>query len=298
MAACGSIQHMFENPSSPDNPKSYSSWNQIKPIEQASFTEIFGELHFKEKSNSSSYSSSFHMPSFIDSQLTNRCSSYNNLQLACLTLASLYRLNFNDNMINSSSQTNFISVLHLLASMAISFIQFNNNKTLSLEAFSSTQKTQYNHKKSENFSSMNHESLQLCTEGLGFESSDDVEDMINGHQEQQEEKAMRTTKKSKAENLSGELKRSRTSKAAFPPPISCIGESGKPWVCFKSYREDGRFVLKEMRIPTPEFFHACREDGRLKLQFVQPNSEIIEEEEEEEEEEEDIDDEGHSFIED
>ncbi|KAF5727532.1 hypothetical protein HS088_TW22G01228 [Tripterygium wilfordii] len=233
MAACGSIQHMFENPSSPDNPKSYSSWNQIKPIEQASFTEIFGELHFKEKSNSSSYSSSFHMPSFIDSQLTN-----------------------------------------------------------------STQKTQYNHKKSENFSSMNHESLQLCTEGLGFESSDDVEDMINGHQEQQEEKAMRTTKKSKAENLSGELKRSRTSKAAFPPPISCIGESGKPWVCFKSYREDGRFVLKEMRIPTPEFFHACREDGRLKLQFVQPNSEIIEEEEEEEEEEEDIDDEGHSFIED
>jgi len=52
MAACGSLQHIFENPL-PENPttllESLSSWNQIKPekpIEQPSFTEIFGELHF------------------------------------------------------------------------------------------------------------------------------------------------------------------------------------------------------------------------------------------------------------
>ncbi|KAJ6897242.1 hypothetical protein NC651_023187 [Populus alba x Populus x berolinensis] len=35
------------------------------------------------------------------------------------------------------------------------------------------------HKNGDNFSRMNYESLQLCTEGLGFESSDDVEDLKN-----------------------------------------------------------------------------------------------------------------------
>lgn len=70
----------------------------------------------------------------------------------------------------------------------------------------------------------------------------------------------------------------------FPPPISCIGRTGKPWVCFKSYRNNGRFILKEVRIPTQEFLHACREDGRLKLQFIQSDDETIEEDDEEEEE--------------
>ncbi|KAF5744878.1 hypothetical protein HS088_TW07G00459 [Tripterygium wilfordii] len=256
MAACGSLQHIFENPLPPDNPKSHSIWNQIKPIEQSSFTEIFGELHFKENSDSSSsLSPSFHMPSFADFNSQTGAKQLNNK-------STIFDKNCED-----------------------------NKKTPSLEVFSGTQKTQYSHKKSVNFLSMNHESLQLCTEGLGFESSDDVEDMINGDWEQKEEKAMRTTRQTKTENLRGELKRSRTSKAAFPPPISCIGESGKPWVRFKSYREDGRFVLKEMRIPTPEFLHACREGGRLKLRFVQPNSEITEEEDEE-----NYDDEGDDGV--
>ncbi|KAL0370193.1 UNVERIFIED_CONTAM: hypothetical protein Sangu_0337400 [Sesamum angustifolium] len=65
---------------------------------------------------------------------------------------------------------------------------------------------------------------------------------------------------------------------AFPPPISCIGQCRKPWVCLKSFREDGRFILKEIRIPTQELLHACRENGRLKLQFIQPDDEASEEE--------------------
>lgn len=142
---------------------------------------------------------------------------------------------------------------------------------------------------------MNFDSLQLCTEGLGFESSDDVEEFRNERnqecQVEQEEKVggLMTKQHHLAcnKNHGGEFRRSRTSGGgAFPPPISCIGKSGKPWVFFKSYRQDGRFVLKEMRIPTQEFLHAFREDGRLKLNFVQPNDEILEEEEEEEEDEE------------
>lgn len=68
-AACGSLQHIFEKPL-PENPSLIesisSSWNQsksLKHIDDSSFTEIFGELHFKENncvtvSTSSSFSSS------------------------------------------------------------------------------------------------------------------------------------------------------------------------------------------------------------------------------------------------
>ena len=35
-----------------------------------------------------------------------------------------------------------------------------------------------------------------------------------------------------------DVKSSKSGKE-FPPPIPSIGKSGKPWVCLKSYREDG-----------------------------------------------------------
>ncbi|KAJ4964520.1 hypothetical protein NE237_024459 [Protea cynaroides] len=78
--------------------------------------------------------------------------------------------------------------------------------------------------------------------------------------------------------------------SSFPPPISCIGSNGKPWVSFRSYRRDG-FILKDIRIPTQEFLRSCREYGRLKLRFVQPDEEIPEEEEKGEEEDNVVDDE-------
>uniref|UniRef100_A0A5B7BGR5 FAF domain-containing protein n=1 Tax=Davidia involucrata TaxID=16924 RepID=A0A5B7BGR5_DAVIN len=242
MATCGSFQCIFEKPL-PENPtllESLSSWNQInKPIDDSpSFTEIFGELHFKESSVSSS--------------------------------SSPLPLSSSSSSLSSSSSSIF------------SYPQNNNRK-------------QYvgSHKNSDSFSSMNSESLQLCTEGLGFESSDDVEDLVSNvnNDSQNQERIISIAKHTNStitphENLYGELRRSRSSSGGggtFPPPISCIGKSGKPWVSFKSYRHDGRFVLKEIRIPTQEFLHAYREDGRLKLHFVQSDDEILEEEDEDEE---------------
>ncbi|GMI94568.1 hypothetical protein like AT5G22390 [Hibiscus trionum] len=209
MAACGSIQRMFEKPL-PENPtllESLSSWNQIKPIEQpAAVTEIFGELHFKENI-CIPHSSSFPIfPPFVTS------SSHGN----------------DENDSTSPTGTGTIDC----------------------------------QRKRESFT-LNAESLQLCTEGLGFESSDEVEDMRNDEMKQE----WTRTKNSASETENLILNRSRE----FPPPISCIGKSGKPCVCFKSYRQDGRFVLKRVRVPTQEFLHACREDGRLKLQFLHPN---------------------------
>jgi hypothetical protein len=239
MAACGSLQHIFENPL-PENPttllESLSSWKPVKPIEQPSFTEIFGELHFKENPAEPP-------PPCPTIPVVSPVSS------SCL----IESLNINDGSKYSRCD-----------------------------------------KSSDSFSSMSSDSLQLCTEGLGFESSDDVEDMGNEMSEdwQSHEEKIRVTRHrhfSSSENQGGEFRRPRTSGGGFPPPISCIGKSGKPWVCFKSYRQDGRFVLKEIRVPTQEFLHACREDGRLKLHLVQPNDEILEEEDEEEEEMDDED---------
>lgn len=143
---------------------------------------------------------------------------------------------------------------------------------------------------------MNSERLQLCTEGLGFESSDDVEELANGtnsHWQKKNKEEIRSTSLmiTKGKHVVPENPSSEFVKKSFPPPISCIGKTGKPGVCFKTYRKNGRFVLKEMRIPTREYFlHACREDGRLKLQFFHSEEDDEEEEIPEEEEEEDDDD--------
>ncbi|KAF4388705.1 hypothetical protein G4B88_018982 [Cannabis sativa] len=284
MAACGSLQHIFENPL-PENPtllESLSPWNQIKPvnkpnIDQSSFTEIFGELHFKESTSLFSSSSS------------------------------------------SSSMIDFDS---------------KSKKTSAFENSFSSSSSKYTntHKKSESFSLKSFESLQLCTEGLGFESSGEVDDLMlknntNSIKEDDDdedgdhnkdvrensvEKESSVVGKSSSTNFSNFcseiVRRSRRGTAMntttaggggvvgggggrFPPPISSLSKSnGKPWVCFKSYRQDGRFVLKEVRVQSQEFLHACREDGRLKLHFVQPNVEDEDGENEEEDDEDDHDD--------
>nr|XP_043623970.1 protein FAF-like, chloroplastic [Erigeron canadensis] len=136
----------------------------------------------------------------------------------------------------------------------------DKNKTLEND-FISTNQT--NH-----LSSMSSESLSICTEGLGFESFDDVEELKN-EEYVSEEKKERNVVDTRTKNvvsstaLPDDGKRSSITGTELPPPI------GNAWVCLKSFRENGRFILKEVKIPIPEFMYACREDGRLKLRFIQ-----------------------------
>ncbi|GMH11129.1 hypothetical protein Nepgr_012970 [Nepenthes gracilis] len=132
---------------------------------------------------------------------------------------------------------------------------------------------------SDKFSSMNSDSLHLCTEGLGFESLDDVEDLkkdVNNGTSNCESKIVEKVcvgnhSATAGNYLSpGQYKTAKSCGRAFPPPLSFIGRSGKPGACFKSYRKDGRFVLQEVRNSSQEYLRACREDGRLRLCFVQP----------------------------
>ncbi|KAK1410944.1 hypothetical protein QVD17_37487 [Tagetes erecta] len=135
---------------------------------------------------------------------------------------------------------------------------------------------------------MNAESLSMCTEGLGVESFDGVEHLRDDQQhliDDHHEEIDHTVEKQVAvsEILCGELKRSRIKgKKELPPPISSIGLNGNPWsTCLESYRSNGRFILKEVRIPNQELLHACREDGRLKLQFIQSDDELLDDQEDE-----------------
>ncbi|XP_073158240.1 uncharacterized protein [Henckelia pumila] len=234
MATCGSLDHIFEKPL-PENPtllESLSSWNQIKstkPIDESSFTEIFGELHFKEKS---------HVHFLPES---------------------------------SSNST-------LLAGKDDPDRDKHENKIFTSSTYSCypfNQRKQY-------YKNSDH-SLSLCTEGLGFESSDDVDDFLsNDHTFRNDHQPHEDRKVNTRNNRSSE--NHRFTRREFPPPISCIGRSGQPGICFKSYRQDGRFILKEIRIPTQEVLHACRENGRLKLQFIQSDDEILDEDSEDDEE--------------
>ncbi|XP_051153038.1 uncharacterized protein LOC127266722 [Andrographis paniculata] len=137
-----------------------------------------------------------------------------------------------------------------------------------------------------------YHNYSLCTEGLGFESSDDVEGLfetcgdddnatsrLHNQYDEGRDGSTEIAEMEEEDDEEASKRGNEKSRASFPPPISCIGRNGKPWVSFKAFRQEGRFILKEIRVPTQEFLQACRENGRLRLQFVQSDDEDDEEDE-------------------
>ncbi|RZC78397.1 hypothetical protein C5167_002602 [Papaver somniferum] len=274
MASCDSLQQIFENPL-PKNPTLIESlsWNQIKPIrkptEISSFSEMFGELNFEDNSSPPPPSTLFPPPpssASCNKNLNPVFDHLNNEQL--------------------EEKNNLLPSCSFLGGAANKHRQYMDNGGSKISSAGG-----YQSKKN----------LQMCTEGLGVESFDCIEEEKKDDSENQEKNKvmmMRSNlghhKSSSSSHIMGhEFRRlSRTGARKFPPPISSIGISGKPGVSFRSFRQDGRFVLKEIRIPTQEFLHASREDGRLKLNFVHPQRRILEEQEEEETESSCVDDEN------
>jgi hypothetical protein len=58
-------------------------------------------------------------------------------------------------------------------------------------------------------------------------------------------------------------RRTRSGRVKFPPPISVIGKSGRPWLTLRAHREDGRLVLREMRLPSLELLQCAGRTGGL-----------------------------------
>uniref|UniRef100_A0A7N0U7I4 FAF domain-containing protein n=1 Tax=Kalanchoe fedtschenkoi TaxID=63787 RepID=A0A7N0U7I4_KALFE len=218
MATYGSLEHIFGKPM-PENPTLIESLsrNNNKPFDRihpsASFTEIFGELHFYEP--------------------------------ACLLDPP------------SSSATNLKSRKHEVNQAPADLM---SSETIHVKS-----------RRKKSTSSMSLESLQLCTESLGFESFDvdDVKNELSGWQNSTQTGIVKQSRLETAAKQ--ETMRFRTSRGTFPPPLTSMGnQAGTHWVRFKSCRQDGRFILIEERIPRPEILHACREVGRLRLHFVHP----------------------------
>jgi len=233
------LRRLFEKPL-PENPtllEALSAWNRNthpnKPIDPSSFTEIFGELHFQEKQPERAV---------LPPAPASRPASW--LDIATAAEAEKSK---DDSSLDGLLRPKPASTVKRSASFCM--------------------------KKSS-------ASLLLCTEGLGSESTVDADDMLKDgdaeaaalseHSNSKETGTDRSSHDVK-DDTAGAVEEGKAEKRppSFPPPIRSIGRGGgKPRVCFRSFREDGRFVLLEVVIPGKDHLQATREGGRLRLQFA------------------------------
>ncbi|KAG2560123.1 protein FANTASTIC FOUR 3-like [Panicum virgatum] len=236
MASDSGLRRLFEKPL-PENPtllEALSAWNRHthpnKPIDPSSFTEIFGELHFQEKQPERAAAPPA-PASWLD--------------IAAAAEAE-----------KSKDDSSLDALLRPKPAASAMATGVKRSASFCLKKSSA--------------------SLLLCTEGLGSESTVDADDMFKDGDAEAEAAALEGTgtgggdgdaAAGDAEAMKGEEVEERQPKT-FPPPIRSIGRGGKPYVCFRSFREDGRFVLLEVVIPGKELLQATREGGRLRLQFA------------------------------
>ncbi|KAJ1274343.1 hypothetical protein BS78_05G055300 [Paspalum vaginatum] len=239
MAADGGLRRLFEKPL-PENPtllEALSAWNRNmhpnKPIDPASLTEIFGELHFQEKQQPVERSVLLPQPPPCPPSRT----------ASWLDIATEAEKSKDDSSLDALLRPKPASTAATVKRSA-SFCMKKGSA-----------------------------SLLLCTEGLGSESTVDADDMFkDGDAEAAALKGTETDAGDAAADAATEAMMKKEEEArqpkTFPPPIRSMGRGGKPHVCFRSFREDGRFVLLEVVIPGKELLQATREGGRLRLQFA------------------------------
>lgn len=78
----------------------------------------------------------------------------------------------------------------------------------------------------------------------------------------------------------------------FPPPLTMLAmqsysdkrgrspEACAAGYCLRSFRQDGRFVLQEVRAPAHKYFRVLREEGRLKLELFNADGNSSQEDDE------------------
>ncbi|CAN6439207.1 unnamed protein product [Victoria cruziana] len=250
MATLEALRHFIDSPMQDSNLldalTALRQRKTINPVDLATFTEIFGDLHFKEKNPLEGSSQSV----VLDDGAPSSSSSQSSSTTACFS---------------SEDDCSSVPGVPLLDDEARDVVPVTG------ESFLKSTKN-----------------LQMCTEGLGSESGGDLDESPQNSAEGSSwPLGIQWGNGQRMKDINR-----RSKYEGFPPPISSIGRNGQPWVSFRSYREDGRFVLREIRMPNQEFLHVSREDGRLKLRFIQRDDDLETNEEEEEEEEEQENDDG------
>ncbi|KAE8801390.1 protein FANTASTIC FOUR 3-like [Hordeum vulgare] len=244
----GALRRLFEKPL-PENPTLLEVLSactnhahhkkQLPAVDPASFTEIFGELHFHEKPDGAAARPVLPRVPLPDARAT--AASW---------------LDAADQQSEKSKDDSSLDALlrPKPAGAAASPGGVRRSASFCLKKSSA--------------------SLLLCTEGLGSESTVDSDDMVRDDgadaaaalRGREREEATLRDAAAAAEPGLGE------SPPSFPPPIRSIGRGGKPCVCFRTFRAEGRFVLTQVVIPGKELLHASREGGRLRLRFANPAS--------------------------
>uniref|UniRef100_A0A0D9XX12 FAF domain-containing protein n=1 Tax=Leersia perrieri TaxID=77586 RepID=A0A0D9XX12_9ORYZ len=238
----GALRRLFEKPL-PENPTLLEALSAVrhhhhhhkKHDDPASFTEIFGELHFQEKPPPPPVSS------WIDVA---------------------------DAAEKSSKDDSSLDALLRPKPAASGGV-----------------------KRSASFCLKSSTSLLLCTEGLGSESTVDADDLVKDADVEEASSNIVVDKVNEMAEMDVDarggggdrvnVEERRRAAAEFPPPIRSIGRGGKPCVCFRSFRAEGRFVLMEVVIPGKELLQATREDGRLTLRFAAEDDLELEEDDDE-----------------
>ncbi|XP_052139255.1 protein FAF-like, chloroplastic [Oryza glaberrima] len=238
----GALRRLFEKPLPvPENPtllEALSACNHVhhrkKLVDPASFTEIFGELHFQEKPVDVAAAAAAR---FLPPPPPVRAASW---------------VDVADD--KSKDDSSLDALLRPKSSAAAADVAVKRSASFCLKSSES--------------------SLLLCTEGLGTESTVDADDMVKDGDGDGEaiRRGEEETDGVEEDDGAGREKRGTPTPAptptTFPPPIRSIGRGGKPCVCFRSFRAEGRFVLMEVVIPGKELLQATREGGRLTLRFA------------------------------
>ena len=241
----GALRRLFEKPL-PENPtllevlsacNNHAHHKKLLPaVDPASFTEIFGELHFHEKPDGAAARPVLPRVPLPDARAT---------AASWLDIASQAEKSKDDSSLDALLRPK-------PAGAAAAPGGVRRSASFCLKKSSA--------------------SLLLCTEGLGSESTVDSDDMVRDDgadaaaalRGREREEATLRDAAAAAEPGLGE------SPPSFPPPIRSIGRGGKPCVCFRTFRADGRFVLTQVVIPGKELLQASREGGRLRLRFANP----------------------------
>ncbi|XP_015087540.1 protein FANTASTIC FOUR 3-like [Solanum pennellii] len=107
-------------------------------------------------------------------------------------------------------------------------------------------------------SSLNTNSLNMCTESLGSETGSDISENI-----EEKETISHRVQRSKCREFAKKIKRV----ASYPPPLTSM--SGNEGVQIRPHREGGRLLLKATSITSwNSSFRVERANGRLKLSLL------------------------------
>ncbi|KAK9161400.1 hypothetical protein Syun_007741 [Stephania yunnanensis] len=116
--------------------------------------------------------------------------------------------------------------------------------------------------------------MSSCTESLGFESSDQMEEEVPGY-------AAAAAAVQDCDRDCGnwswavrrrrrEREREERKEREIPPPIPSLNSNGQSRFFLRPVRANGRLVLTEVRINRPDqIFRASRQDGRLRLHVAE-----------------------------